>query len=59
MVRGHEPLSDALAEVQSNSLSELRHQVNRCTTSLEEPWPDDQIDDVVAYLNRNFYKFGE
>ena len=42
-----------------NSLSELRHQVKRCKTSLEEPWPDDQINDVVAYLNKNFYKFGE
>lgn len=44
---------------QIQSLSELRHQVKRCKTSLEEPWPDDQIEDVVVYLNKNFYKFGE
>jgi mono/diheme cytochrome c family protein len=42
-----------------HSLSELRQQVKRCKNSLKEPWPDDQIDDVVSYLNQTFYKFGK
>jgi len=41
------------------SLDALYKQVRRCKTSLGVPWPEDQIDDVVAYLNQNFYKFKE
>lgn len=41
------------------SLPSLRNQVNRCKDSLGMPWPADQIDDVVAYLNLNYYKFKE
>ena len=40
-----------------DSLEALNNQVRRCKTSLGVPWPDDQIADVVAYLNKNFYKF--
>lgn len=36
----------------------LRKQVQRCELSLELQWFDEQIDDVVAYLNQAFYKFG-
>lgn len=39
------------------SLAALDKQVRRCKTSLGVSWPDDQIDDVVAYLNQTFYKF--
>ncbi len=42
-----------------DSLDGLRHQVNRCKDSLGMPWPADQIDDVVHYLNHDFYHFGE
>jgi len=42
-----------------DSLEGLRHQVNRCKDSLGLPWPADQIDDVVYYLNHNFYRFGD
>ena len=41
------------------SLAGLRRQVNRCKDSLGMPWPADQIDDVVYYLNQTFYKFPE
>lgn len=34
----------------------LKKQVTRCKTSVGVAWPDDQIDDVVEYLNSNFYK---
>jgi mono/diheme cytochrome c family protein len=39
-----------------NSISSLRKQVTRCKTSVGVAWPDDQIDDVVNYLNINFYQ---
>jgi mono/diheme cytochrome c family protein len=41
------------------SLAALRKQVTRCKNSLGMSWPDDQIDDLVAYLNTTYYKFGE
>ena len=41
------------------SLPALRKQVNRCKDSLGAPWPPDQIDDLVLYLNQTFYHFGE
>ena len=42
-----------------DSLAALRSQVNRCKNSMGVSWPEDQIDDVVAYLNSMYYKFPE
>jgi mono/diheme cytochrome c family protein len=42
-----------------DSLMALRSQVNRCKNSMGVSWPEDQIDDVVAYLNSMYYKFPE
>lgn len=39
------------------SLTALQKQVQRCRDSLGMPWPSDQVDDVVYYLNKTFYKF--
>ena len=39
-----------------NSIEGLRNQVTRCKTTVGVPWPEDQIADVVEYLNSNFYK---
>lgn len=39
------------------SLAGLRKQVIRCEQSLGLTWFDEQIDDVVHYLNTNYYKF--
>ncbi|MCU7837460.1 MAG: cytochrome c [gamma proteobacterium symbiont of Taylorina sp.] len=39
-----------------NSLHGLKSQVMRCQTSVGANWFDDQIDDVVQYLNTTFYK---
>ena len=39
-----------------NSIDGLRNQVTRCKTTVGVPWPEDQIEDVVEYLNSNFYK---
>ena len=35
----------------------LIKQVQRCRDSLGIPWPEDQVNDVVEYLNKSFYKF--
>lgn len=40
-----------------NSLDGLRKQVARCELSLGLSWFDDQRENVVQYLNSNYYKF--
>jgi len=40
-----------------SSLSALQAQVRRCDASLEFKMFDEDIEDVVAYLNQTFYKF--
>ncbi len=42
-----------------DSMPALHSQVNRCKNSMGVSWPQDQIDDVVAYLNSTYYKFSE
>jgi mono/diheme cytochrome c family protein len=39
-----------------SSIDGLRKQVTRCKTTVGVAWPEDQIEDVVDYLNTNFYK---
>lgn len=41
-----------------NSLPQLEAQVRRCESNLELKWFDEDIADVVQYLNRTYYKFG-
>jgi mono/diheme cytochrome c family protein len=43
------------ADRRVNSLSGLKNQVTRCKTTVGVDWPEDQINDVVEYLNHNFY----
>lgn len=45
------------ADRRIDSLAALKKQVHRCKTSLGVSWPEDQIADVVAYLNKTYYKF--
>jgi len=40
-----------------NSADALIKQVNRCKDSIGAAWFDDDVDDVVDYLNTNFYQF--
>jgi len=47
------------ADKRIETLDGLQIQVNRCKDSLGFKWPEDQIDDVVAYLNKQYYKFEE
>jgi len=39
------------------SLERLRLQVRFCKDSLELIWFDEDVDDVVEYLERNYYRF--
>ncbi|MEJ2141873.1 MAG: cytochrome c [Gammaproteobacteria bacterium] len=41
------------------SYAALNKQVRRCRDSLGMPWPEDQIIDVITYLNKSFYHFEE
>ena len=40
-----------------NNLAGLENVVRRCDANLSTNWFDDQILDVVAYLNKAYYKF--
>lgn len=40
-----------------SSLEGLHKQVRRCEQNLGLRWFDEDIDNVVAYLNQEFYKF--
>lgn len=42
-----------------DSFTALNKQVRRCRDSLGMPWPEDQIMDVITYLNQGFYHFKE
>jgi len=35
----------------------LIKQVKRCRDSLGVPWPEEDVNDVVEYLNSSFYKY--
>lgn len=39
------------------SFAALNKQVRRCRDSLGMSWPEDQIMDVIMYLNESFYHF--
>jgi hypothetical protein len=39
------------------SLDGLHKQIHRCDQSLGLTWFDEDVDDVAAYLNQNFYHF--
>lgn len=40
-----------------NSLKALQQRVHRCESNLELKWLDDEINDVVHYLNKTYYHF--
>ncbi len=40
-----------------NSYSALQNQVNRCEKNVGITWTQKQTDDVISYLNQQFYKF--
>ena len=40
-----------------NSYPALQNQVNRCEKNIGITWTQKQTDDVISYLNQQFYKF--
>ncbi len=47
------------ADRRVTSLEGLKKQVRRCELSLGLRWFDDDIEDVTAFLNQDFYHFGK
>lgn len=45
------------ADRKVKNLKELESQVRRCDANMTTNWYDDEIMDVVAYLNQAYYKF--
>lgn len=45
------------ADRRVQSLPALQQQVNRCKNNLQIVWFDEDVDDVVEYLNTTIYKF--
>jgi hypothetical protein len=41
------------------SYNSLETQVQRCVTSLNKQWFEEEVKDVATYLNTEFYKFKE
>ena len=42
-----------------DSLSSLDQQVKRCKNNIGTSWPDDQVNDVVHFLDKQYYKFSK
>ena len=40
-----------------SDLASLGRQVRLCRDNLGLTWFDDEVDDVIAYLNKNYYHF--
>ena len=40
-----------------NDIEGLNHQVNACANGTGASWKQDDVENVVAYLNQEFYKF--
>lgn len=47
------------ADRRIQSLHSLEQQVYRCRDNLGFEWPERDVNDLVAYLNRTFYHFEE
>ena len=45
------------ADRKVTSLAKLETQVRRCDSNLNTNWFDDEIIDVTAHLNKQYYKF--
>lgn len=45
------------AERKVHNLAGLTRQVNFCKDNLDLQWFDDQVESVVDYLNRQYYRF--
>jgi cytochrome c553 len=56
-VRCHDSQVYTRADRRVTSLQALDTQVRRCDSTLGTTWFDEDIADVVQYLNENYYKF--
>ena len=56
-MRCHQPDIYTREKRMVNSYAELQEQVRQCEIMAELAWFDEEIEDVVAYLNEAFYRF--
>ena len=56
--RCHDTRVHTRPDCRIGSLEALQSQVKRCELNASVDWPQQDVDDVVAYLNATFYKFG-
>lgn len=56
-LRCHKPVVYTREDRMVNSYEELHERVRQCEIMAEMAWFDEEIDDVVAYLNDAFYQF--
>ncbi|WP_294961791.1 cytochrome c [Sulfurimonas sp.] len=45
------------ADSKVKNLAKLKWRVKKCNFAMDAEWFDDEVDDVVHYLNKKFYKF--
>ncbi len=55
----HESTAHIRNNRRAKSLAELRWWVARWAVQLELTWGPDEVEDVTAYLNRTYYRFGD
>ena len=53
----HDSQAYTRADRKVKDLDGLGRQVRFCKDNLGVPWFDDEVDDGIAYLNHEFYKF--
>ena len=56
-VRCHQPEVYTRANRMVNSYIELQERVRQCEIMAEMAWFEEEIEDVVSYLNETYYKF--
>ena len=54
----HQPSLYVSDESSISSLKSLKSRVQYCEISNDLTWFEEEVDDVVEYLNVNFYRFG-
>ena len=53
----HEPASYKRPERQAMTYGNIRYWVGACNLTMDAGWFPDEVEDVVAYLNREYYQY--
>lgn len=55
----HTPSDFTKADRKADSYAKLHYWVEACNQSMSSGWFPEEVDDVTAYLNNEYYKFPE